>query len=93
MPSRFHEGARRSWPLDRKAARRRHGLDGRSAIVTGIPTARPGHHLYDCRHDLGSAWLGSFSAWGVTGISFGILLVCRWSRWYALVFVGLFGIR
>jgi hypothetical protein len=37
--------------------------------------------------------LGSFSAWGVTGISFGILLVCRWSRWYALVFVGLVGIR
>jgi hypothetical protein len=41
--------------------------------------------VQDCRHDLGSARFGSFSAWGVTGISFGILLVCRWSRWYALV--------
>ena len=37
--------------------------------------------------------LCSFSAWGVTRIIFGILLVYRWSRWYALVFIGLLGIR
>ena len=31
--------------------------------------------------------LCSFSACGVTRIIFGILLVCRWSRWYALGFL------
>jgi len=44
-------------------------------------------------HIAGWAWPGIFSAWGVTGIIFGILLAYRWSRWYALVFVGLVGIR
>src|SRR5665647_1796120 len=41
----------------------------------------------------GWGWSSSFSAWGVTGIIFGILLVCRWSRWYVLVFGGRVGIR
>jgi|SRR5450830_1296493 hypothetical protein len=105
MPSRFHDGARRSRILDRKAARRRRGLDGRQRhrdqdcggrlLVFMRLACRPYLGL-----DMGWNWSGSFSAWGVTRIIFGILLVCRWSavglvgtRWYALVFVGLVGIR
>ena len=36
MPSQFREGARQSRLADRKAARRRRGLDGRRAVVTRI---------------------------------------------------------
>jgi hypothetical protein len=65
-------------------------LTARGAVVTKIPIARPpGLFVHDCRHELGSARFGSFSAWGVTGISFGILLVFCWSRWYELVRVGI----
>ena len=88
MPSRFHEGARRSRLLDRKAARRRRGLDGlRRHRDQNLDRTSPGLYVHDCRHDLGSARFSSFSAWGVTRIILGILLVCRWSA------VGLVGTR
>jgi hypothetical protein len=61
-----------------------------SAIVTRIAAApRWPSCAWFASRITGWGWSSSFSAWGVTGIIFGILLVCRWSRWYVLVFVGL----
>ena len=59
MPSRFHEGVRRSRLLDRETARWSRGLDGRSAVVTRITAALmlAFIRLYcgPC-HDLSLAW-------------------------------------
>ena len=76
MPSRFHEGAQRSRLLDRKAARRRRGLDGpRRRRDQNLDRTSRCPYVHDCRHDLGSARFSSFSAWGVTGNFTGLLVV------------------
>ena len=62
-------------------------------FVTKISTAHPPAFMCMIAVTISDRLdFSSFSAWGVTGISFGILLVCCWSRWCALVFVGLVGI-
>ena len=90
MAARFHDGARRSRLPDREAARHRRGLDGRRAGVSRISLPPPLPTLAFAIAPFGCGCLcsSSFSAWGVTGISFGILLVFCWSRWYELVRVG-----
>ena len=66
MPSRFHDGARRSKLPDRKAAHRRRGLDGpRRRRDQNFDRASPG--LYDCRHNLRLARFSSFSGVGRVG--------------------------
>jgi len=98
MLSQFHDGARQSRLLDRKAARRRRGLDGRqrrcdqdcghTPLAFMRLTCRP--HL---GFDMGWAWSGSFSAWGVEVKDTGLLVVLRvalcgpvWSLLGMLVF-------
>ena len=46
MADRLHDGARRSRLVDREAARRRRGLDGRGAAVTRIARAA---NIRECR--------------------------------------------
>src|SRR5450759_364104 len=97
MPSRFHEGARRSRLIDRVAARRRRGLDGtRRRRDQNLDRTSPGLYVHDCRHDLGSARFSSFSAWGVQVKVTGLLVVLRVAqcgpKWYRVVLVGLVGI-
>ena len=64
---------------DRKAARRRRGLDGRGAVVTRITAALMLGFIrlyYGPRYDL--SLLGIFSAWGVTRKLLGLLLAYHW---------------
>ena len=89
MPSQFREGARRSRLMDRKAARRRRGLDGRNAIVIRIttgPSLRASRACIAVRITARTC-LGNFSAWGVTRTFFGLLLAYPWAHWYVLVFL------
>src|ERR1035437_6381920 len=104
MLSQFHDGARQSRLLDRKAARRRRGLDcrqrrcdqdcGRTPLAFMRLTCRP--HL---GFDMGWGRFGSFSAWGVE-VKNASLLLALWlaplvlasTDWYWLAIIGSVGV-
>src|ERR1035437_3961114 len=95
--------SRQSRLPDRKAARRRRGIDGRRAVVTRITAAlMPGFIRFYCGrcHDLSLAWhlqcvgCDKKILWPSVGLSLG--LIGTWwfffgligSRWYVVAFGG-----
>jgi len=96
MPSRFHEDAQRSRLLDRKAPRRRRGLDGRGAVVTRFLTGRRGS---SCVLPPPLSRIGSLQQLQCVGCDrkfywpfAGTLLALCGPDWYRVAYFGLVGI-
>lgn len=79
MPSRFHDGARRSRLPDREAARRGRGLDGRQRRRDQDCGGTPLVFMRLVAALIAIQLASSFSACGVTRNSTGLLVVLRWS--------------